>query len=158
MNLFLDNTIKIGVIIGGILAAIHFLFGVEVFRSPSNRYLAEYLNISEVSENLMSEYISENFEALSSNGRDAHDELAKEFFSVRGRDVIMIRKLRLLDRIVKCQNSYFCRIEGYEDFEDTIRRVWFTVRPFVDEVRGVRLTEDFAIDVELEAERIASSL
>ncbi len=141
-------------VIGVILAGLEYFLHRPIFYNPSKdlilRYSTDVLPLVELADQSTPEIIS----AIKSNDNQAFQKAVLDFVDrnkLRGR---IILATETAERIIECHRSYLCLFEGYGDYEQQIRRFWYTYRPALTIMRGSIIPTSFGSKLEEEAKRI----
>ena len=127
-----------------ILAAIQYLFNFSIFYNPTSTYLSRYS--SDVAPLLArsAQFVTENSEALAKNEPETFATLIRLYVKDNKLQGQLSLAVADLEDIIACQQSYFCRLDGYERLEPTFRSIWYTYQPALLDMRGTVEKSDFA--------------
>jgi hypothetical protein len=139
---------------GVILVGVEYFLHKPIFYNPSKdlilRYNSDVRPLVELADQSTPEIIS----AVANNDEAAFQKAVLDFIDsnkLRGK---IILATETVEHIIDCHRSYLCLFEGYGDYEQQIRRFWYTYRPAVRAMRGSIIPIPFGSKLEEEAKRI----
>lgn len=154
VNEYLDILTKVIAIGSVLLVAIQFIFDVSLFANRtgqlSDRYNREVLPLVVIGDAGTPE-INASIEADDKAGFEA---AVLKLVADKGLYGQIVSAVEATESLIICHRSFFCRVDDYRDYEQSLRRFWYTYRVVIQRQRGNLLPPSFGVLVEEEAERI----
>jgi hypothetical protein len=136
-----------------LLGAVQYFFNLSIFYNPTPDYLSRY-NADVVPMLFHAGDFIRLHGDESAKNPEAFPDLVRQFVKERELQNKLSLAVGDLEDIIDCQQSYLCRLDGYDRLEPTIRAMWFDYRPALEDMRGNPENLDFAKLLESEAKRI----
>lgn len=139
------------------------VFGLSLFQNPTEQYRKQY-------DQLVAPLVQGSYELNEAASYKARLEAAKDktpedramivaeefdnYLSEKNLKGSIEPSVRLVERIISCQQSLFCRVSDYESFRKDIIQFWYSYRGSILKMRGNGKALDFGSILESEARRM----
>ncbi|WP_275783098.1 hypothetical protein [Pararhizobium gei] len=157
MNEYLDVLTKILSIAAILLVAAQFMFGVTIFANRTgeltDRFTDNVLPLVVIAD----AGTAEMNQAIVSNDPAAFELSVENLVETEKLYGKLISGVDAAEALIRCHSSYFCTVDSYRDFEQVIRRFWYTFRIAIIKQRGNLLPKQFGAMIEAEAARILNA-
>lgn len=151
---FFDILTKLIAVGAVVLVAIQFILGESLFVNRTNelsgRYNSQVLPLVVLAD-AGTPAMNSAIEADSKAGFEAAVEQLVAEKELYGQ---IVSAVEAAEALIDCHRSFFCRVDDYQDFEQSTRRFWYNYRVVVFKQRGNLLPPTFGSLVEDEAKRI----
>ena len=138
-----------------LLTVAGYLFHGAIFSDQTQKYAALYKDNVLPALQAGDEILENNINEVRKNDPAIFSSLmTKAVKEQKGLQEKVDLAVENLDSLVKCKQSIFCRVDDYSDYEQPIRRFWYTFKPVVVARRGKDVVADFGTALEQEARRI----
>ena len=140
--------------IGGIVGLVASWIGDFSFDyNPTEEYAALF-NAKVVPElDFAEQLLSENSEFVAHASLDQLAAWIVTTVKSQHKEQEVVRATEVLDEIIRCKTAHFCVVNNYGEYEQVIRRFWYTFRPFLLEERKNQIST-FSLPLQAEAERV----
>jgi hypothetical protein len=142
------------VIIGVVLAAVQYVFGISLFYNATDNLESAYRSDVVPITILGDDFVQTNLTALKKNDKAKFEILSRAFVDDKDIKSKLGRAVETLEQIIKCQHSWICNIDNYDAYKPAIRGIWYNFRPSIEELRGPAELANFGKRLETEAKRI----
>ncbi|MBB5665114.1 hypothetical protein GGE68_003328 [Rhizobium leguminosarum] len=157
LNEYLDVLTKIIAIGSVVLVAIQSIFDFSLFANRtgglSDRYNREVLPLVVVGDAGTPEMNA----SIEADDKAGFEVAVRKLVVEKALYGQVVSAVEATESLINCHESFFCRVDDYADYEQSLRRFWYTYRVVVQSERGNLLPPSFGALVEKEARRILES-